>query len=89
MAGHVEPALQNACQNGGEADFSVEISPEELAENWEALREIADACERESLDYMLENLEGYTLPEREARLLLELRTAAQEENWALIQKLVQ
>jgi signal transduction histidine kinase len=65
------------------------ISPEELAENWEALREIADACERESLDYMLENLEGYTLPEREARLLLELRTAAQEENWALIQKLVQ
>ena len=65
------------------------ISPEELAENWEALREIADACERESLDYMLENLEGYILPEREARLLLELRTAAQEENWALIQKLVQ
>ena len=65
------------------------ISPEELAETWDALREIADACERESLDYMLENLEGYTLPEREAGLLLELRTAAQEENWALIQKLVQ
>jgi len=65
------------------------ISLEELAETWDALREIADACERESLDYMLENLEAYVLPEREAGLLLELRTAAQEENWGLIQKLLQ
>ena len=65
------------------------ISAEELAETWDALREIADACEKESLDYMLESLAGYTLPEREAGLLLELQTAAQEENWALIQKLVQ
>ena len=64
------------------------ISLEELAETWEALREIADACERESLDYMLETLEGHTLPAREAALLLELRTAAQEENWGLIQKLL-
>jgi len=65
------------------------ISQEELAENWDALREIADARERESLDYMLENLDAYVLPEREAGLLLELRTAAQEENWVLIQKLLQ
>lgn len=65
------------------------ISEEELAETLEALREIADSCDRESLDYMLETLDGYNLPEREAGLLLELRTAAQEENWALIQKLVQ
>ena len=65
------------------------ISQAELAETWDALREIADARERESLDYMLESLEAYVLPEREAGLLLELRTAAQEENWVLIQKLLQ
>ncbi|MBR1695821.1 MAG: hypothetical protein IJ709_10560, partial [Selenomonas sp.] len=65
------------------------ISPEELAETWEALREIADAQEKESLDYMLETLTGYSLPEREAALLLELQAAAKEENWDLIQKLVQ
>jgi hypothetical protein len=66
-----------------------EISQEELAETWEALREIADAQEGESLAYMLETLDGYQLPEREAGLLLELQTAAQEGNWTLIQKLVQ
>ena len=65
------------------------ISAEELAESFEALREIADAQEMESLDYMLSTLEGYILPEREAARLLELRTAAQEGNWDLIQKLVQ
>jgi hypothetical protein len=65
------------------------ISQEELAETWEALREIADAQEGESLAYMLETLDGYQLPEREAGLLLELQTAAQEGNWTLIQKLVQ
>ena len=66
-----------------------EISQEELAETWEALREIADAQEGESLAYMLETLDGYQLPEREAGLLLELQTSAQEGNWTLIQKLVQ
>jgi len=72
-----------------EQDETETISPEELAETWEALREIADAQEQESLDYMLETLTGYSLPEREAALLLELQAAAKEENWALIQKLVQ
>ena len=84
------PLRQN---DSAAADEAVEeketISQEELSETWEALKEIADAREMESLDYMLETLEGYQLPEREAGLLLELRTAAKEENWSLIQKLVQ
>ena len=43
----------------------------------------------DSLDYMLETLDDYRLPEREAALLLELQTAAKENNWDLIAKLVQ
>ena len=84
------PLRQN---DSAAADEAVEeketISQEELSETWEALKEIADAREMESLDYMLETLESYQLPEREAGLLLELRAAAREENWTLIQKLVQ
>ncbi|MCR5757895.1 MAG: FIST C-terminal domain-containing protein [Selenomonas sp.] len=65
------------------------IRDEELHETWDALREIATAKDRESLVYMLENLAGYRLPDRDAELLLELQTAAQEENWDQIQRLVQ
>ena len=39
MAGHVEPALQNACQNGGEADFSYREQQPELTLDYQ----LADA----------------------------------------------
>ena len=65
------------------------ISDEELLETIEALREIAEAKDKDSLDYMLETLEGYTLPEAKATVLLELQAAAKEENWERIQMLVE
>ncbi len=77
------PALRD------DADRKPPITEEELAETWEALREIAAGQDMDSLDYMLETLDAYRLPEREAALLLELQTAAKEHNWGLIAKLVQ
>jgi signal transduction histidine kinase len=77
------PALRD------DADRKPPITEEELAETWEALREIAAGQDMDSLDYMLETLDDYRLPEREAALLLELQTAAKENNWELIAKLVQ
>ena len=77
------PALRD------DADRKPPITEEELAETWEALREIAAGQDMASLDYMLETLDAYRLPEREAALLLELQTAAKENNWELIAKLVQ
>lgn len=65
------------------------ISDEELLETIEALREIAEAKDKDSLDYMLETLEGYTLPEAKATVLLELQAAAKEGNWERIQRLVE
>jgi len=65
------------------------ISEAELAENWEALREIAAERDKDSLDYMLETLDSYTLPAQEAGLLRNLQVAAQEGNWEKIQELVQ
>lgn len=65
------------------------ITDEELLETIEALREIAEARDRDSLEYMLETLEGYILPEAKATVLLELQAAAKEENWERIQMLVE
>ena len=69
------------CQ--GSADYLLSF------ETTEALREIAEAKDKDSLDYMLETLEGYTLPEAKATVLLELQAAAKEENWERIQMLVE
>ena len=65
------------------------ISEEELLETIEALREIAEAKDKDSLDYMLETLDGYILPEEQATVLLELQAAAKEEDWEKICRLVE
>ena len=65
------------------------ISEEELLETIEALREIAEAKDKDSLDYMLETLDGYILPEEQATVLLELQAAVKEEDWEKICRLVE
>ncbi|SHK58239.1 Signal transduction histidine kinase [Selenomonas ruminantium] len=72
-----------------EKEEKLPITDEELLETIEALREIAEARDGDSLEYMLETLEGYILPEQPARMLLELQTAAKEGDWEQIQKLVE
>lgn len=72
-----------------ESEKSMPISDEEILETIEALREIAAAKDKDSLDYMLETLAGYTLSDQQASVLLELQTAAKEEDWERIQKLVE
>lgn len=80
---------KNAPLRQAEADDKPPISEEELAETWEALKEIAAGQDRESLTYMLETLADYKLPEREATLLVELERAAKENDWPQIAKIVQ
>ena len=64
------------------------ISPEELAEAWQALAEIVASFDFDSLDYMLGELSGYQLPKADAEKLAQIKKAAAVPDWAALQSLL-
>ncbi|WP_173442878.1 response regulator [Selenomonas ruminantium] len=64
------------------------ISPEELAEAWEAMGEIAVSFDYDSLMYMLGELSGYQLPAADAEKLAKVKKAAAVPDWAALQKIL-
>ena len=52
------------------------IDPAELAEAFEAMSEMATAFDYDSLQFIFESLDGYRLPEKEAELYKEIKSAA-------------
>ena len=64
------------------------ISPEELAEAWEAMGEIAVSFDYDSLMYMLGELSGYQLPSADAEKLAKVKKAAAVPDWAALQKIL-
>ena len=64
------------------------ISPEELAEAWEAMGEIAVSFDYDSLMYMLGELSGYQLPAADAEKLAQIKKAAAVPDWAALQKIL-
>ena len=64
------------------------ISPEELAEAWQAMTEVVASFDYDSLEYMLDELSGYQLPEAEAEKLAQIKKAAAVPEWDKLQQLL-
>ena len=64
------------------------IAPEELAEAWESLREVAKAFDYDSLNYILTELSQYKLPDDDEKKLQALRQAADKLVWEEINKIL-
>lgn len=64
------------------------IAPEELAEAWESLREVAQAFDYDSLSYILKELSSYRLPEEDEKRLQAIRSAAEQLAWEEISKIL-
>ncbi|WP_296786359.1 hypothetical protein [Selenomonas sp.] len=64
------------------------IAPEELAEAWQSMKEVAHAFDYDSLNYILTELSHYDLPADEQKRLQAIRKAADKLAWDEIAKLI-
>lgn len=64
------------------------IAPEELAEAWESLREVAQVFDYDSLSYILKELSSYRLTEEDEKRLQAIRSAAEQLAWEEISKIL-
>ena len=64
------------------------ISPEELEEAWGAMWEAVASFDYDSLGFMLEELEGYRLPEGEAAKLRQVKEAAAAPDWEKLREIL-
>jgi len=73
-----------------ESDSSAKspISAEELADAWESLKEVVQSFDYDSLNYILDELSGYELPEQDAETLQAIQAAAINLDWERIHKLL-
>ena len=94
------PVLLNLCRDYAnmlaplleqpESDSSAKspISAEELADAWESLKEVVQSFDYDSLNYILDELSGYELPEQDAETLQAIQAAAINLDWERIHKLL-
>ena len=64
------------------------IDPDELAEAFEAIGELAASFDYDSLLFIFESLDGYRLPEKEAGLYREIKAAAAVPDWDKVKELL-
>jgi CheY-like chemotaxis protein len=64
------------------------IDPAELAEAFEAMNEMAVAFDYDSLQFLFESLDEYQLPEKEAALYKEIKSAAAVPDWDKVKELL-
>ena len=70
-----------------EAEEKLPISPAELSEAWETMRDIVQSFDDDSLAYLLEELSGYQLPPDDADKLAQIKKAAAAADWEKLQQL--
>ena len=73
--------------NSDDADKPL-ISDEELTEAYETIREISTTFDYDSLQFILNSLEEYRLPESEIKKFQALKDAASRLDWENIIKLI-
>ena len=71
-----------------EAEDKPPISPEELAEAWQAIGEIAGSFDYDSLSYMLGELDGYRLPDADREKLEKVKAAAAAPDWEKVREVL-
>ena len=64
------------------------IDPAELTEAFEAMSEMAAAFDYDSLQFLFESLDEYQLPEKEAALYKEIKSAAAVPDWDKVKELL-
>ena len=64
------------------------IDSDELAEAFEAMEEMADTFDLDSLQFIFESLDGYRLPEKESALYKEIKEAAAVPDWDKVKELL-
>ncbi len=65
------------------------LAPEELAEAWVSLGEVVQSFDYDSLQYLLQELEGYQLPDEAAAKLAQVKAAASIPDWVALKKILQ
>ena len=65
------------------------ISDDELAEAYETLKEISASFDYDSLNFVLQSLEEYRLPDSEKEKFIQLKKAATNLDWEKIKSLIQ
>ena len=65
------------------------IDPAELTEAFEAMSEMAAAFDYDSLQFIFESLNEYQLPEKEAALYKEIKSAAAVPDWDKVKELLE
>ena len=65
------------------------IDPAELTEAFEAMSEMAAAFDFDSLQFLFESLDEYQLPEKEAALYNEIKSAAAVPEWDKVKELLE
>ena len=69
-------------------DSKSPISDEELAEAWQTMADIVHSFDYDSLVYMLEELDGYKLAEKDKEKLTALQQAAKIPDWDKLKKIL-
>ncbi len=64
------------------------IEPDALAEAWETLKEVSASFDYDTLNFVLQSLEEYKLPDGEKEKFNELKSAAGKLDWDKIRELV-
>lgn len=65
-----------------------EISPEELREAYETIREMASSFDFDSIEFVIASLDEYSMPEEEAARYEKIREAATKPDWEELKNLI-
>ncbi|MBR2216071.1 MAG: response regulator [Selenomonadaceae bacterium] len=84
-APHLSPLLQ---QEDTDSEEKPLIDPAELSEAYETLREITASFDFDSLQFVMDSLAGYRLPETETERYAALKKAAREPDWIELAKIL-
>ena len=82
------PELSPLLPQEEDASNKTPISEEELAEAWEAMGEVVGSFDYDSLNYMLEELSSYRLPEAETGKLKAVKEAARLPDWDKLKEIL-
>lgn len=64
------------------------VSEEELSETYEALNELIPQMDYDSVEMVIEQLDGYKLPEKDAELFAELKKSFRKVDWDAMEELM-
>ncbi|MBQ7630162.1 MAG: hypothetical protein IJS81_08140, partial [Selenomonadaceae bacterium] len=64
------------------------IDADQLAEAYEAMREVAQTFDYDSMQFVIQELEEYKLPPDDAKKFSEIKIAASKPDWETVLKLL-